>query len=110
MSVNTALGYRTALADAVRAEFSRRGIHRTELAAVIGKSRPTAYNRLKGVTPFDSDEIDKIAAFLGMTAYELNTLAEQGARFVRETPTELVVETAERDPWAKPERAKRSAS
>lgn len=97
---------RRILADAVRAEFARRDIPKGKLAEVIGKSVPAAAARMSGAYAFDADEIDKIAVFLGMTAYDLHTLAEHGARFTglgSEDPAPAV----EMDVMAQPPRSQR---
>lgn len=104
MTANTDT-FTAAVAATMRAELSRRGLHRTAIADVIGVSRPTAYNRLNGVTPFTAEEIDKIAAFLDIDVYELIQSSAPKPR--HEAGVEL---TAARDSWAQPARArKRSA-
>ncbi len=97
---------RRILADAVRAEFARRDIPKGKLAEVIGKSVPAAAGRMSGAYAFDADEIDKIAAFLGMTAYDLHTLAEHGARFTG-LGTDDPNPSGEMDVMAQPPRARR---
>ncbi|MDF2990827.1 MAG: hypothetical protein K0S37_1341 [Microbacterium sp.] len=97
---------RRVLADAVRAEFARRDLPKGKLADVIGKSVPAAAGRMSGAYAFDADEIDKIAAFLGMTAYDLHTLAEHGARFTG-LGTDDPTPSGDMDVMAQPPRARR---
>lgn len=55
----------------VRAEMARRGVTQAKLAAALGLSQPSVSARLRGVTPFDVDELHTIAAFLGVPLSDL---------------------------------------
>lgn len=57
---------RPTVADNVAAEISRRGLQKTALLPVLPLSRNTLYSRLSGKTAFDTDELEKVAAFLGI--------------------------------------------
>lgn len=48
----------------VRAEMARRGISQTALAKEIGMSQAAVSARLRGVTPFDINELHAIAKAL----------------------------------------------
>lgn len=50
----------------VRAELSRRGKSQTDLAAVLGLTQPAVSKRLRGVTPFDVNELAAVAAALDL--------------------------------------------
>lgn len=102
----------TSVASAVRAEFSRQNKPKTALAKVIGVSRPTAYGRLRGDTPFTTKELGQIAEFLGITTYNLMSSAELGDRFADGAPVDEAARTTppQEDIWAQPARAKRRAS
>lgn len=95
-------------AAAVRAELSRQGKPKTAIAEVIGVSRPTAYSRLKGDTPFTTEELDKIARFLNTDVYGLIASAELGDRIAASAP-EVEQQLPQADPWAQPRRATRRA-
>ncbi len=111
MPANTDLDYQESIAAAVRAEFGRRGIRRSELSNVIGRSRPTASGRWHGTTPYTADELDRVASFLGITPYNLNESAALGLRFADENPAPEVARiTPPRDDWAQPSRSQRRAS
>lgn len=75
MSANTDT-FTAGLAGAVRAEMGRRKLPLHKLKEPLGLSWPTISGRLNGHTPFTSDEIDSIATFLGMSAYELISSAD----------------------------------
>lgn len=100
------------VAAAVRAELSRQGKPRTAIAAVIGVSRPTAYSRLNGATPFTTEELGKVARFLGTNVYGLIASAELGDRLADGNMSASEVERPlpPTDPWAQPRRAARKAS
>ena len=110
MPVITDISYREALAGAIRAEFGRRGINRTELAAVLGVSRPTAALRWRGTEPYDADQIQTVANFLGVTVDNLNESAAFGVRTAEPKPDTSPVEQSlpARDVWEQPARSKRS--
>ena len=50
---------------AVKAELARRGMNGSDLVAPLGLSRNAVYSRLRNESPFDTAEIEKIAAALG---------------------------------------------
>ena len=109
MTLNTGNDPTTmSVASAVRAELSRQDKPKTAIAGVIGVSRPTAYSRLRGDTPFTTKELGQVAQFLGMTPYDLMSSAQMGDKFAdgshgdesaRITPTQ-------QDAWAQPSRAR----
>lgn len=55
----------------VRAEMARRGVTQAKLAAALGLSQPSVSARLRGVTPFDVDELHTVADFLGVPLSDL---------------------------------------
>lgn len=63
------------VADAIRAELSRRDLDGVALVEPLGLSRNSIYSRLRGKTPFDTEEVEKVAAFLGITVDQLLDLA-----------------------------------
>lgn len=109
MSEITALDYQESIAAAVRAEFGRRKLIQSQLAAVIGRSRPTASTRWWGQTPYTAKELDQVAEFLGITPYYLSKSAEQ-ARDLNPKDADPARITPARDIFAQPARAKRRAS
>lgn len=50
----------------VRAELARAGKSQTDLAAVLGVTQTAISKRLRGVTPFDVNELAKVAVALGI--------------------------------------------
>lgn len=103
--------FSSSIASAVRAELGRQGKKLTDLTSPLGLSRPTVSGRLNGHTPFTADELDKIASFLGLTAYDLIDSAALGRRFAEANPTPEVARiTPPQDAWAQPSRSKRRAS
>jgi transcriptional regulator with XRE-family HTH domain len=65
----------TALTGAnVRAEMARRNISQVTLAAAMKMSQPALSKRLRGITPFDVNEITEVAAYLGVTVGDLLSL------------------------------------
>lgn len=100
--------FASSIASAVRAELERKGKRRSDLIAVLDMSRPTISGRLNGHTPFTADELDKVATFLGITAYDLIDSAALGRRFAESDPaTEAARITApQQDAWAQPSRAR----
>lgn len=96
------------VASAVRAELSRQDKPKTAIAAVIGTSRPTAYGRLRGDTPFTTKELGLVAEFLGMTTYDLMASAQMGDRFADGSPANEAarITPPRHDAWAQPSRAK----
>jgi transcriptional regulator with XRE-family HTH domain len=55
----------------VKAEMTRRGLSQQAVAARLGISQTAVSARLRGITPFDVNEIVTIAGLLGMTVDEL---------------------------------------
>lgn len=99
----------SAIAGAVRAEFARRNIDRWRLSEVIGVSRPTASGRLSGAYPFSAVQLEKVAAFLGMSVGDLYALAVHGARFTDhgEEAASIPSSRPRVDLWEQPARARR---
>lgn len=50
----------------VRAEMARKGVSQEELAARLGFSQSVVSKRLRGITPFDINELTLIAQHLGV--------------------------------------------
>lgn len=50
----------------VRAELSRRGHNQAALAEVLGITQSGVSKRLRGVTPFDVDELAAVSTWLGV--------------------------------------------
>lgn len=50
----------------VRAELARAGKSQTDLAAVLGVTQTAVSKRLRGVTPFDVNELAAVADALGL--------------------------------------------
>lgn len=98
--------FSNSIAAAVRAELGRQKKQFKELVAPLGLSYPTVSGRLNGHTPFTADELDRIAGFLGITAYDLIDSAERASR---NTPGVARI-TPPQDAWAQPSRSKRRAS
>lgn len=96
------------VASAVRAELSRQDKPKTAIAAVIGVTRPTAYSRLRGDTPFTTKELGQVAQFLGMTTYNLMASAELGDRFADANPDSEAsrMTPPQQDAWAQPSRSR----
>lgn len=55
------------VASSVRAELARRKLSAGDIAPVLSLDVRTAQRRLAGKTPFTLDELDAVAAFLGVT-------------------------------------------
>lgn len=51
------------VASEVRAEVARQNVTQYDLAEVLGVAQPSVSRRLTGKHPFDTDELDKLAAF-----------------------------------------------
>lgn len=92
---------------AVRAEAARAGKNHSELAEVLGVSRPTIAGRLSGAYEFKQAELEKIADLLGITPYNIMESAGMGQRFHSETADQSeVARVFARDAWAQPSRAR----
>lgn len=63
--------YSQRVAQEVRAEMARQGYTVTDLAAWLGRARPTAAMRLRGVTPLGLDEVETIATHLQVPIAQL---------------------------------------
>lgn len=97
------------IVSAVRAEMGRRGKKVQDLVVALGLSRPTVSSRLNGHTPFTAKELDQVAKFLGISAYDLIESAELGARFNGPSQdSQAAVFEPPADPWAQPSRSKRA--
>lgn len=48
----------------IKAEMARRGVKQAALAAALGLSQPQVSARLRGVVPFNVNELLAVAAFL----------------------------------------------
>lgn len=51
----------------IRAEMSRRGLSQTAVATRLGISQAAMSARIRGVTPFDLNEVVQLADLFGMT-------------------------------------------
>ena len=58
---------------------ARKRVTRATLAQALGKSEATLHRRLRGQSPFNTDELEVIASALGVTVSELLTRAEAAA-------------------------------
>lgn len=86
----------------------RQGKKLYELRAPLGLSWPTISSRLNGHSEFTVAELDKVAGFLGINAFDLVDSAALGDRFAEATPTpdEVARITPPRDVFAQPARSK----
>jgi transcriptional regulator with XRE-family HTH domain len=66
-----AVDLKRSVAEEIRALLGRRDISKIELARRIEKSHTYVWRRLSGETAFDLDDLQKIAAVLGVTAADL---------------------------------------
>lgn len=60
-----------AVAAEIRAELARRRIRQAKLAALLGISQVSVSRRLSGETPFDINELVKVAEFLGIPVSDI---------------------------------------
>lgn len=96
------------ITSAVRAEMGRQGKKFHELTLPLNRSYPTISSRLNGHTPFTLDELEKIAAFLGMTTNDLIESANLGRRIAASSPADEVARiTPPHDTWEQPARSKK---
>lgn len=58
--------YSERVAREVRAEMARQRKTSVDLAPVIGRSQQTASNRMRGLYPFNVDEIEAVAEWLAV--------------------------------------------
>jgi hypothetical protein len=77
----TTTGLSSRIRRAVRAELARRGKSGMDLIPVLGLGRNAIYDRLNGSIALDSDELEKILVYLGIT---LDTLLASAALDVPE--------------------------
>lgn len=66
------------VASEIRAEMGRKGITQSTLAVELGESQPWLSRRINsgaGRTPLDVNDLDRIAAALGLSAADLVTRA-----------------------------------
>lgn len=78
MGVSTTSKFSGQVTGAIKAEIARRDIDGVALAAPLGLSRNSVYARLRGEQPFDTEEVQKVADFLGMTVDRLLESARLG--------------------------------
>jgi len=71
-------GLRLAAAEEVRALMGRRRMSQTALADVLGVTQTQVSKRLRGVIPFDIDEIERLAEYFGVDPADL--LGSSGRR------------------------------
>lgn len=50
----------------IKAEMARRGVRQAALAAALGLSQPQVSARLRGVVPFNVNELHAVSEFLGV--------------------------------------------
>ncbi|MGN7861491.1 hypothetical protein ACTJI8_13000 [Microbacterium sp. 22303] len=71
--------FTAAVQGAMRAELARRGVDGVALCEPLKLSRNSVYSRLNGTKPFNTDEIEAAAAFLGITVDQLIRSAALGS-------------------------------
>lgn len=54
------------VAAEVRAEVARQSVTQDHIAQILGVAQPNVSRRLNGKQPFDTDELDKLAAAFGV--------------------------------------------
>jgi transcriptional regulator with XRE-family HTH domain len=67
MSAEPTPTLRSYVAEEVRVWLTRRRLSGVKLAAAIGRSQPYVSRRLNGETAFDVDDLERIAAVLGVS-------------------------------------------
>jgi transcriptional regulator with XRE-family HTH domain len=67
------------VAEAVRVELARRRASGREMARALGWSFTTTARRLNGSSPFDIDELDAVARYLGVPVAALLPQREAAA-------------------------------
>ena len=70
---------RAAIAGEIRAELGRQNLTYSALAAAIGMSPSTLSRRLVGIKPFDIEELQSIAQFLGIKLSDLTERTDVAA-------------------------------
>lgn len=91
------------IAAAVRAEFGRQNKRAIRLVDVLSVSTPTAYDRWHGRTSYSTEDLDKVADFLGISAYDLVASAERTSH----TGVAAALPAPEIDVMAQPPRSTR---
>lgn len=94
MSAITATATAQGIAGVVRAKFAERRDPKKKLAEILGYSLPTAYGRINGQTDWLTDDIEKVARYLGITPQRIFELAQEA-----DTPADEVERTLPVDPW-----------
>ncbi|MEZ0141482.1 helix-turn-helix domain-containing protein [Microbacterium sp. NRRL B-14842] len=95
--------FQSAVAGAVRAELARANKKPSELVDVLGLTRPTIYGRMSGAYPFTTAELEKVAAFIGITAQDIMLSAALAERFGTDRPLGVAPLSApSRDAWSQP--------
>lgn len=64
------------VARGVRAEMGRQRRNANELVPVLGLTRNTVYRRVNGQVPFNLEQIEAVAAWLGVTVADLEDVRE----------------------------------
>lgn len=68
------------VSQTIRAQIAMSGVTHQSLANALGFRREALYRRLKGIKPWDTDELDQVAKFFGFKdAYVLIGIAQQNA-------------------------------
>lgn len=99
--------FQRTVAGAVRAELARANKKPSELAGVLGLSRPTIYGRMSGASPFTTAELEKVAAFIGIDAQDIMLSAALPSRFRVGSAGNLAALDPMRDVWGQPSRSQR---
>lgn len=58
-------GITKVIADTIRGLIDKEGLSQTQVGDIIGKSQSYASLRIKGMLPWNVDEIDKLAKYFG---------------------------------------------
>lgn len=107
MPANADRTFTEEMAGAVRAWFGKKNKRAGHLAEALRISRPTAYSRWHGKTPYSNEEIDSISDYLGVSPYDIIQTARQMSA---PAPAVEPVPEVEVDLYAQPARAKRGAA
>lgn len=76
-TTTTTVGF---VAAEIRAQIARKGLSGRQLAFRLGKSQPWMSRRLTGDVAFDVNELDQIAAVLGVSARDFFPENDEGPR------------------------------
>jgi hypothetical protein len=69
------------VSQTIRAQIALTGKTHQSLANALGFRREALYRRLKGIKPWDTDELDEVAKFFGLKdAYSLIDLARKNSQ------------------------------